>query len=35
MWRISQDGSDKAFRNSHGKTNSECLREDARSEERL
>ncbi len=35
LWRIRQDGVDKAFRNSHGNTNSKCLREDARSEERL
>ena len=35
LWRISQAGSNKAFRNSPGKTNNEYNREDARSEERL
>ena len=35
LWRISQAGSIKAFRNSPGKTNNEYSREDARSKERL
>jgi hypothetical protein len=35
LWRIRQNGSNKAFRNSSGAKNNEYRREDARSEERL